>query len=256
MVYKPNIPQPTDFISQSQKDMIGNFETTDSIWGQAPTEQENVGDHVPLTNAKLEDLGAHKKLSLPEQAVEPAPGVNEITLFSKDTSAVSELYYRRDGDAAGIQLTSLGGIIIGGLVLRAFVIFDFEGNIMEREELDSEGKTIKVPLSYNVSSVTPNQPLVQGKNIYGDWNINYTNNLPTADYIWDYRAFVDLNFNPFGLRLVQAQPFSTATYSAAVSTSHFRAFSTNIAGSGTSISPAGPVVLRLQRMIFQAYTVA
>ena len=185
MVFKPNIPQSSDFISQSQKDMIGNFETVDYIWGKQDAENENIGDHISLTNPKEDDQGAHKKLTFVEQSVEPAPGVNEITLFTKDTSAQPELFYRRDGDAAGIQLTSQGGINVGGLVLRAYVVFDSQGNILQREELDEEGKTIKVSLSYNVSSVTPNVALINGVNFSSDWNINFANNLPTADFFWD-----------------------------------------------------------------------
>jgi len=108
MVYKPNIPQSTDFISQSQKDMIGNFVTTSEAWGKEPTEDENIGDHVPLIDGKQDDLGLHKKTTLVEQAMEPAPGVDEITLFSQDDAGTTELYYRRDGDAAGNKLTPLG----------------------------------------------------------------------------------------------------------------------------------------------------
>jgi len=256
MVYKPNIPQATDFISQSQKDMIGNFETTHDLWGKPPLENENIGDHIPLTDEKLDDRGKHKKTTLIEQAAEPAPGVDEITFFSQDTAAKPELYYRRDGDAAGFQLTSLGDPSIGGLVLRAFVVFDFQGNIIEREELDAEGKTIKVPLSYNIASIVANQALVNGVNIYGDWTITYSKALPTADYIWTYRAFVDNNFSILSGRTVQAQPFNTATYANAVTANTFRAWSSNIPRDGTTITPAGPVIGRLDRMVFQAFTVA
>jgi hypothetical protein len=259
MVYKPNIPQAADFISQSQKDMIGNFETASYIWGKQDAENENIGDHISLTNPKEDDQGLHKKLTFVEQTVEPAPGVNEITLFTKDTSAQPELFYRRDGDAAGIQLTSQGGIIIGGLVLRAFVIFDSQGKIMQREELDEEGETIKVDLSYNVASVTPNVALIQGKNLWSDWNINFANNLPTADFFWDYRAYGDKNYSIFSQRMVQAQPYGTVgtVYADACSTSRFRAYSKNIVPDGTTIiGESGPVFERLQRMVFQAYTVA
>ncbi len=80
-------------------------------------------------------------------------------------------------------------------------------------------------------------------------------NLPTADYIWDYRAFIDVNFNNTSGTTVQAQPFSSATYASSVTAGSFRAWSTNIARDGTQITPAGPVIGRLDRMIFQAFTV-
>ena len=255
MVYKPAIPQPTDFIAQSQKDMIGNFETVNELWGKEPTEDENIGDHVPLIDGNDDDLGAHKKTTLVQQSSEPVPKTNEIDLFTQDNAGVTEVYYKRDGDAAGNQITSLGGPVVGGLVLRAFVVFDFQGNIIEREELDEEGETIKVPLSFNVASVVPQQALQQGRNIFGDWLITYTKNLPTADYIWDYRAFIDVNFNITSATTVQAQPFSSATYASSVTAGSFRAWSTNIARDGTQITPAGPVIGRLDRMIFQAFTV-
>jgi len=155
MVYKPAIPQSTDFISQSQKDMIGNFETLSDVWGKPNRENANVGDHVPLTDPKEDDRGGHKKLTMPEQAAAPTTLVNELGLYTKDTSGSTEIYYREESNGTERQLTSSGGISIGGLVLRAFVIFDFQGNIIEREELDDEGDTIKVPLSFNVRDVTP-----------------------------------------------------------------------------------------------------
>lgn len=256
MVFKNNIPQSSDFISQSQKDMIGNFETIDSSWGKQGSSNENIGDHVSLKDDKLDNQGMHKKLTLVEQGSEPAPSTNEITLFSQDTSGKPEIYYRRDGDASGYQLTSSGKVSVGGLVLQAFVVFDFQGNILEREELDEDGNTIKVPMKLNVASVTANQPLVNGGNLYGDWNINFTNALPTDNFIWDYRAFSDSSYSNLTTKVVQAQPYSSATYSDTVSTTRFRAFSTNISPDGTTVTPAGPVIGRLERMVFHAYTVA
>ncbi len=256
MVYKPAIPQSTDFISQSQKDIIGNFEDASDIWGKPPVGNANVGDHIPLTNVEDDHLGGHKKITMPEQSSAPTTLANEMGLYTKDTSGSTEVYYRRESNGTETQVTAGGGISIGGLVLRAYVVFDFQGNIVEVERLDAEGKKIKVPISFNVSSVTPNQPLVNNKNLVGDWDINFTQTLPTADYFWMYQSFNDSNPSIPGFpQLIQAEPFHSGTYSDAVSTTRFRAWSTYVPSSG-SVSPVGPVFGRLDRMIFQAYTVA
>jgi len=256
MVYKPLIPKPTDIISQSQVDMIGNFLTLDDVWGKPNTENVNVGDHIPLTDGNNDNLGGHKKITFIEQSAAPTTLVNELGLYTKNVGSAPEIFYRQESDGDETQLTSLKGISVGGLILRAAVIFDHEGNIVEKDGLNEDGEEIKIPLSYNVTSVTPNTAPVQDKNTRGDWNINFTNNLPTADYMWVYQS---LNFpgpSPFTNTVVQAQPFPSATYSDSVSVSRFRAYSTNIPEASKTVTPNGPFFFRLLRMIFQAYTVA
>jgi len=255
MVFKANIPQPTDIISQSQLDISSNYQAAYEIYGKPNTENENIGDHVALNDSNEDDRGAHKKLTLNEQSSDPSTLVNEMGLYSKETNGKSEIYYRQESDGDVSQITDNGGISVGGLVLRAYVAFDFQGKIIEVERLDSEGDKIKVPVSYNVTNVTPNQALVQGKNIKADWNINFTDNLPTDDYFWVLQSFNDPLFSILSNKVVQAQPYNSATYSDTVTTSHFRAVGINIGTSSQTITPAAPVLGRLQRIIFQAYTV-
>lgn len=255
-MYKPNVPQATDFISQSQIDFIDNFQTLSNIYGKPPSENENIGDHIPLDHPEEDERGNHKKTTFIEQGSDPTTGVNELGLYSKDNSGTTELYYRRESDGAVNQLTSSGGISVGGLVLRAAVLFDLEGTILEREEVNGDGDTIKVPLAFNVSSVTANQPPVNGRNIRADWTINFTTALPTVNYMWIIQSFNDVNFSILTNRVVQVQPFNSAAYASTVTANSFRAVGFNIASDSTTITPASPVIGRLDRIIFQAYTVA
>ncbi len=250
MVYKSNVPLSTDIVSISQQDFIGNNQSVNDIWGKPPQENENVGDHIPLTEADTEKHGGHKKTTFPEQAADPATLINEVGLYSKDTSDVTELYYRRESSGDVNQITSAGGISIGGLVLRAHVLFDLTGEIIEVDRLDADGNKIKVPVSFNITSV------VQNVALSSDWTITFANALPTDDYMWVFQAFIDRNFLPLSNRVVNAQPMNSATYSSVITTTTFRAFGYNVASDTVTVTPAGPVVGRFDRMLFQAYTVA
>lgn len=245
VVYKSNIPQSTDFISQSQIDIKNNHETIHRIYSK---------DHIDLKNVDPAQQGKHNKTTLINQSSDPTVSTNDFALYTKSSGGRSELFYRREGDASGIQLTNNKGYLQNTLVLRAFVIFDSQGNIIERQERVSGGKVVKVKLAYNVSSVTPNQALIDGRNVKSDWNINFTTPLPNANYFWDYRGLPDPTQSPlFNAKVVQCQPYNSATYSDSVNTNYFRAYSTNIPEDGTSYTD--PVVGRLYRMIFQAYTI-
>lgn len=239
MVFNPLIPQSTDFISQSQCDMLVNFRLVDSIWGQTPNDSENVGDHISLTSANVTRHGKHKKITAPQQASDPSTGSNEVALYSKDNSGTTELYYRRESSGDVNRLTDDGAVNMGGLVLRAFVAFDQNGNILENREVDGDGLVTLTPMSSNVASVVVN---TAGSS---DWTITFTNALPTDDYMWIYQAFMDDS----SAGVVHAQPKNDATYGNVITTTTFNAY-------GYTMTPTGPVVGRFDRIYFQAFTVA
>lgn len=251
MVYKPNVPQSTDIIAKSQRDFLGNNDTLYNVWGKPPEGSSNVGDHVPLDESDENLRGKHKRTTHPEQSSDPTTAANEASFYSKEQNSVSELFYYRNGDAAGNQLTDTGQLTEGGLTLRAFVLFDFQGNIIEVNRVDGDGDVSKVPVSFNVTDVTPNQPLVNGVNALADWDINFTNALPTANYIWSLQSFNDNLFSTVSSLAVQVQPYNSATYSDTVQTTRFR-----VVGQNLSSSFSNPVIGRLDRILFQAYTVA
>lgn len=248
MVFKQNIPQPTDIIAQSQRDISENFEQTFDIWGKSPTESENIGDHIPLENPQEENLGKHKKVTLIEQNPIPVASANEAILYSELVNGNTELHYRRNGDATGNQLTSNGGLNVGGLVLRAFVAFDFNGNILNRESLDDEGDTIKIPLSFNVGTIT------KPDSTKSQWTIPFINSIETENYIWICQSFNNIKLNPnsFLAEAGNCQPSNNSNYSDSVNSNFFNFTIYRLPRSLILDQPATDLG---RRMIFQAYTV-
>lgn len=78
MPYLPNIPQPTDQLSQSQADILGNFQALD-----------------PIVN------GINNFIKLPEQGVGPATAVNQMALYTKDVGGVTAMFIRPENTLAG-----------------------------------------------------------------------------------------------------------------------------------------------------------
>ena len=97
MVYTVDIPQPTDDPSQSQGQILGNFQGINTL--------VNV-NHVDFDEA---DEGKHKFLQMPEQAAAPATAANEAGLFAQESSltAVTELVFRRESSGTEIEFTGL-----------------------------------------------------------------------------------------------------------------------------------------------------
>ena len=249
MVFKASVPQPTDFLSQSQRDFAGNNLTLSNVWGKPPQENENVGDHVPLTESDIDLHGKHKKVTLVEQSPAPAaPAANEINLFTEDTSSRTEILYQRNGDAAAFPLTSNKGLIQGGIVLRAYVAFDFQGNIIEIDDVDEDGEIVKRKLAFNVSSITTTAI----PNSLSEWQINFPTAIPIADYLWVCEMMAQhppISSQP---NVVFAQPKNNATYSNTVSINSFTMWGSFVS---TTVSGNQPVTKRGLRMVFQAYTV-
>jgi len=247
MVFKQNIPQPNDIIAQSQRDIKENFEETYNIWGKSPTESENIGDHMPLDTPEETDRGKHKKVTLIEQDPIPVAAANEAILYSEPVNGITELHYTRNLDATGSQLTSNRRLNVGGLVLRAYAVFDFTGKILERETLDDEGDTVKVPLSFNVGTID------QLSSTQSQWTINFTNPLGTNDYIWICQSFNNTRVSDEAVTGVfNAQPAKNGTYSDSVNSNYFVFMNANTPNNLPAFQPAINVGLR---MVFQAYTV-
>ena len=158
MTFDPNIPQPTDFISTSQAQVLINFSQVDTIFGI---------DHVKFSSGSAQ-AGEHNKVTFVQQGSDPTTGVNELALYSKAASGQPELFVRRASNGAVQQLTSPFGFSLDSLSSAA-VIFDASGNI--------QGSAV------NVSSVT--------KNSTGVFTINFTSALSTTNY-WPM-----ISANPF-----------------------------------------------------------
>lgn len=72
MTYNPNIPQATDFISQSQAQIQTNFSQADTAFGI---------DHTAFSVAT--DQGKHKKVTLVEQTTDPAADASGPLVYSR-----------------------------------------------------------------------------------------------------------------------------------------------------------------------------
>lgn len=82
MAYNPNIPQPTDLLSQSQSDILNNFQAL-GVWVDV--------DHVDFG---APDEGKHSRVTFPVQAPAPAFLAGEIGLYSflNTNTTKNELY--------------------------------------------------------------------------------------------------------------------------------------------------------------------
>lgn len=113
-VYTPAIPQGGDIISQSQPLILGNFQSLNT---------SNSVNHVAFNDA---NQGKHKFLQMPDQSSDPTTAANELALYSKELSAVSTLYFRKESDGTVIQLTGIDPVkalegttfLPGGVVLK------------------------------------------------------------------------------------------------------------------------------------------
>jgi len=87
MVYKANIPQPTDNLDDSQVDLLGNFQQLDTTYGI---------DHYAFT-VSTANLGFHNKITTPliVGSAHPATGANPILYAMQDSANVGVIQYSR-----------------------------------------------------------------------------------------------------------------------------------------------------------------
>ena len=93
MAYNSDIPQSTDDPSQSQGQILANFQELNTF---------TAVNHVALNDG---DQGKHKFLQMPEQASAPSTGANEGGLYTKEVSGTTQLFFREESDGSERQLT-------------------------------------------------------------------------------------------------------------------------------------------------------
>ncbi len=94
MAYNSNIPQPGDALDQSQADLLANFQALKAL---IDINHETFGDP---------NEGKHKWISLPEQSAGPATAVNEMAVYVKAVSGVSQLFLRNENSGSEVDFTS------------------------------------------------------------------------------------------------------------------------------------------------------
>lgn len=100
MSYNSDIPQANDDPSQSQGQLLSNFQALNT---------SNSVNHVAFNEA---DQGKHKFLQMPEQASDPSTAANEAGLYAKEYDVdgmgtlMSTLFFRNESSGT---VTTFGG---------------------------------------------------------------------------------------------------------------------------------------------------
>lgn len=92
--YTSNIPQPGDNPSQSQDQILQNFQSISTVNGV---------NHVAFNDA---NEGKHKFLQMPEQGSAPTTASDEGGLYTKAVSAVTQLFWRNENNGTEQQFTN------------------------------------------------------------------------------------------------------------------------------------------------------
>lgn len=106
MPYNANIPQATDVLSQSQADILANFQDIFTLVGV---------NHV---NFGAVGAGKHNFVTMPVQGASPATIAGELALFSR-TSAITgnpAMAWRQQTNGAVIEFTSAGSLVSGWFI--------------------------------------------------------------------------------------------------------------------------------------------
>lgn len=103
MAWNPNVPQSTDALSQSQVDILGNFQALDALFND----------------------GVQNYVILPVQSTDPTTSSTEIALYSKvGITGSQDLFIRQVSSGAVIDMTASNQATTGwtylpsGLILR------------------------------------------------------------------------------------------------------------------------------------------
>lgn len=95
MVYKSAIPQPTDLMSDSQGDILGNFGQIDTTYSV---------DHFDF-NTVGADNGKHIQVRMKEIASPPAGVADQGTVYAKEANGRTQLFFNSESSALEYQLT-------------------------------------------------------------------------------------------------------------------------------------------------------
>jgi hypothetical protein len=113
MAYNQNIPQPGDQLSQSQSDLLNNFQAIQTLIDV---------NHVDFAAS---GAGKHKWVSLPQQGSAPGTAAAEGALYTAAIAGVTQLLFQTPSNGTSLQLTgptALGAngytTLPGGLILQ------------------------------------------------------------------------------------------------------------------------------------------
>lgn len=100
MSYNANIPQSTDRPSQSQSQLLTNFQQLDSIFAI---------NHVTFDDATVANRGKHIYVTLiDETGSPPTPTGTDIALYSAQASGLNQLFMIQGAVGTPVQITGAG----------------------------------------------------------------------------------------------------------------------------------------------------
>lgn len=119
--YTPNIPQPTDDPSNSQDQILQNFQTLNTLYGTS-------GDHYPWTNTAPGISGRHAKVTLPGLPTAgsapgtalPTPSAGEGSMFALTAGSQSFPFWRRDSGTSNYPIVitrAMGRVTSAGAIV-------------------------------------------------------------------------------------------------------------------------------------------
>ena len=94
MAYNQNIPQATDTISSSQAEILANFQALKTL--------------IDINHGTFgaADEGKHKYVTMPEQSSAPTTAADEMALYTKAVSGVTQMFLRNEGSGTEVDFTS------------------------------------------------------------------------------------------------------------------------------------------------------
>ncbi len=107
MAYNNAIPTPTDQLSVSQGQLLGNFAAIQTLVGI---------DHYTFNTGGAFE-GKHKQTTFPVLGAGPTTLANEMAIYTKNVSAVPQLFVRRALNGVEIDLTSATAATTGETTL-------------------------------------------------------------------------------------------------------------------------------------------
>jgi hypothetical protein len=93
MAYNADIPQASDDPSQSQGQILANFQALNTFLSV---------NHVDINDPTQ---GQHKFLQMPEQASAPSTAGNTGAVYTKEVSGATQLFFRNESNGSERQIT-------------------------------------------------------------------------------------------------------------------------------------------------------
>lgn len=94
MAYNQNIPQATDKVNASQSQILDNFQALKTLIDV---------NHGTFGAA---DQGKHKFVTMPEQGAAPVTAADEMALYTKAVSGVTQMFLRNESNGTEVDFTS------------------------------------------------------------------------------------------------------------------------------------------------------